>query len=126
MGGPSRDARLLSSTSSSIDEALPRGQLPPAACLSLGLAQKASGLTLPNPSWCTHCMNMHLRRRALGSVCAISQGACRPLKTTDRTGCYPCPFGPQEEKACSREQGPVLLALRRVVPAALFYSSWRP
>lgn len=48
-GGPSRDARLLSSTSSSTDEALPRGQLPPAACLSPDLAQKASGLTLPNP-----------------------------------------------------------------------------
>lgn len=44
MGGPSRAARLRSSTSS--DVALPRGRLPPAACLSPGLAQKTSGLTL--------------------------------------------------------------------------------
>lgn len=62
----------------------------------------------PDPSCCTRCMRMHARRRALGSVCAISQGAWHPLKTTDGAGCYPRPFCPQEEKVCSREQGPVL------------------
>lgn len=38
LGGPSSATRLLSSTSSSTGEVLPREQLPPAACLSSGLA----------------------------------------------------------------------------------------
>lgn len=45
-GGP---ARCQAAELHFYQEALPRGQLPPAACLSPGLAHKPSDLILPNP-----------------------------------------------------------------------------